>query len=315
MIRAPGKAFLFGEYAVLHGGVGCVAGITRYASAHRPHGPARRESPFVFEARVAARELAHRRGLRWQDSRVEVDTSHLYGDGKKKLGLGSSAATCVASMGSMLARCGADLSDPALRAELLPLAVQAHDRAQRERGSGGDVAAAIAGGIQRVEVGQNGPEVQKWAFPAKEWVLQFVYVGMPASTGPLVAAVRRALAKGQGGVCDVMQEMVELSRAFAEEDPGLEDFEIYGELMGRLGSCCGMDILTPEHAMVRDLARRVGGVAKPSGAGGGDLALCVLPTVEARDALVRSIASTGLLAVDLEIDRCGLHEMLPGDVL
>jgi phosphomevalonate kinase len=61
----------------------------------------------------------------------------------------------------------------------------------------------------------------------------------------------------------------------------------YGEAMAALGRAAGADIVDDTLAQVAKLAAGVGGAAKPSGAGGGDVALVLLPDSEAEAKFVR----------------------------
>ena len=74
--RAPGKAMLFGEYAVLDGAWGVVASVDRYAEARLHDGPP--ASPFVAAAAAAARAWLASRGLAAPDGWPAVDSSQLY---------------------------------------------------------------------------------------------------------------------------------------------------------------------------------------------------------------------------------------------
>ena len=137
---APGKLFLIGEYAVLHGGTAVVAAVDRRAVARFVPG-AQPATPLIAEAVNVLAAYARERDLRLPDGAPLVDSSALSQDGQK-LGLGSSAAALVAAMGALWDVLGqADGTLP------LELAVKAHRQAQGGRGSGGDVAAALRGGV------------------------------------------------------------------------------------------------------------------------------------------------------------------------
>ena len=49
------------------------------------------------------------------------------------------------------------------------------------------------------------------------------------------------------------------------------------------GEVLDAKLLTDEHLRIAEVARKVGGAAKPSGAGGGDLVVVFLPSVEAQN--------------------------------
>src|SRR6185436_12007467 len=88
--RAPGKAILCGEYAVLHGAPAVATAIDRFALATFKDGVG---SPFIAYARSKVEEVS---GKRFPP--ISVDSAGLY-DQDKKLGLGSSAAVTAATVG------------------------------------------------------------------------------------------------------------------------------------------------------------------------------------------------------------------------
>ena len=51
----------------------------------------------------------------------------------------------------------------------------------------------------------------------------------------------------------------------------------YGKTMGQLGDAAGVSIVNDTLRKVAQLAEQAGGAAKPSGAGGGDVALALFP--------------------------------------
>ena len=98
--RAPGKLFLFGEYAVLGGAPAIVCATERAVRAHL-----RAEAdgyqlvgvpPDVEHAAWARRVIAAAGADPALADRLRVDVSALYDDSGAKLGLGSSAASVAA---------------------------------------------------------------------------------------------------------------------------------------------------------------------------------------------------------------------------
>ncbi|HEY3358228.1 MAG TPA: hypothetical protein VGQ83_33580, partial [Polyangia bacterium] len=118
IVRAPGKAFVSGEYAVLHGAPAVVVAVARYAVARLAPGSVDELSPFL--AAVVARCPAPPGTI------PVVDTSALAAHDGTKLGLGSSAAATVAAAGVIRAAAGVRLDDPAAREQLVALCVDAH---------------------------------------------------------------------------------------------------------------------------------------------------------------------------------------------
>jgi phosphomevalonate kinase len=297
---APGKLFLCGEYAVLEGAPAVLTAIDRRAVA-RVAAAARRESPVVaaVAAEIAARFPA-RSGADGAIPQVEVRTPG-FTSGRIKIGLGSSAAVAVAAAALLLSRARED--DRLDEGTVLEIALAAHRKAQGGRGSGADVAAAVHGGTIRYRMG--GAVERLGDFAAQ---LAFVWTGRPASTTELLARVQafalEAPAEHRALMTEFQALAAALAAAYGAADPGeiVRLTGAYGALMGRLGEAAGAPIVNPAHARVAKLAAACGGAGKPSGAGGGDVAVAVFESAAARDRFAAAAAAEGLCVLDL---RCG----------
>jgi mevalonate kinase len=165
VVAAPGKLFLVGEYAVLDGAPAVVAAVSRHAVAQFIAGGAP-DSDVVAEAVFAARSGLGERAAALPPGSVMVDTS-AFAAGETKLGLGSSAATAVASVAAVLELAGLPVATH--RDLCFSMADQAHRAAQGGLGSGADVAAAVHGGlIQYRRSGATFPQIERlswWCSP------------------------------------------------------------------------------------------------------------------------------------------------------
>jgi phosphomevalonate kinase len=297
---APGKALLCGEYAVLHGAPAISVAVDRVARARFGVGQA---SPFV-KAAVAHVERALGRSF----GPIAVDSSALYA-GEHKLGLGSSAAVTVATVGLCLR--AAD--QPLEPRRAFELADAAHAEAQGARGSGIDVATSVWGGairFRRPTQISGRVEVEPVQLP-DGLRLTFIYTGRSASTANFLSRIR-AIAEANPAHHDAaMATLAEKARAFADAlldaRALVEVADAYGRAMGELGAIAGCEIVTPEHAKIAELARAHGGAAKPSGAGGGDLAVALTVGDEATRALADALHALGLAPLSLTAPATGLH--------
>lgn len=275
-VSAPGKLMLCGEYIVLDGAPAAVASVRRRVRATL--GSTLGSPPAVEPATPlppegeAALSLAQARFGRI-DRPILLQTEALFSNGRK-LGLGSSAASTVAVCAAVAAAHGHRPSD--VRRTLLTTALGGH-RAVAPLGSGADVAAAALGGCIRFES----------AFPAEaahfslppDLTIHVVWTGHPVRTSDLLARVRglrqdnprayRGLAHRLRAVSERLLES--LSASSSRSIPGLATE--HGEAMGALGSAADAPIMTAALRRIDALARTFGGGAKPSGAGGGDIAL------------------------------------------
>jgi phosphomevalonate kinase len=189
-----------------------------------------------------------------------------------KAGFGGSAAAVVA------ARLAAGLS--------LKEAVQIHGDVQEKeggRGSGVDIFASSQGGVR--------------VFPGGEQVelpyMTAIWSGASAKTGPRVAQYLQ----WQNRTHFVEQSRA-LVAAFAEE-PILTLCEAFS-LLCTMAASAGIDYLTPAHQQISTLAAEFGGAAKPSGAGGGDIAVALFLDPEAGAAFCKSCYTAGLCPIPVQ---------------
>lgn len=258
---APGKMVLAGEYAVLDGGPALVAAVG--------HGVACEFSPGAFEiltpdgdTRFVAPALEGAPPGRYRFR------SHPGLDLPGKPGFGGSAAACVVA-------CLA-AGRPALDAR------EIHARVQGG-GSGVDVLASALGGMLRVEGGKASSV--ELAMPV------VVYSGRSASTGPRVQQYlgwsgREAfLRDSEEAVALLLREPIAGARAALAA-------------LQRMSEQAGIDYLSPGLARIVELARAHGGAAKPSGAGGGDVAVAWLPDEEAERAFRAACEAQGLPVIE-----------------
>lgn len=300
-VSAPGKLILAGEYAVLRGGIAVVAAVRRRAVARLvPADPARaaRLSPFLA---AAARVLDEPAAALLRDA-IEVDSSALH-DGPTKLGLGSSAAATVAAIGCALAGAG----HPLRRDIVHLLARNAHRHAQGARGvpgSGADVLASTYGGTRWMRDSEHGA----LTLPAVTWVP--LWTGQAADTVALVAAVEHARVARPLGVDVVLDAIAAAAQQLTEATDEAGVIAAIGagaEGIAQLSAVVGVDLETERVRAARRIAQRVGGELKTCGAGGGDVAIAVLPTGCELAELSPAFLETGCRPLDLPFDPRGVE--------
>ena len=312
---APGKLILTGEYAVLDGAPALVMAVDRRAVARRAKGG--EGSPFLD---AVAAELAARRGAAdpaAQAAReIAVDSSAFY-DGAAKLGLGSSAAATTAAAARALAEAG-----PLDHAEVLAVAQAAHAAAQAPRGargSGADVAAAVHGGLIVYEISGGAPRIGRRAWPAGLLLVPF-FTGQSADTPRLVAQVAAARAARPAAVGAALDEIAAASRAACDALAGpperaaaavLEAFARAGRAVDALAREAGADLVPGCVTAARAALASLGGVVKTTGAGGGDLAVGLIPAAAGTSAaagtdVARALIQVGCRPLRLSLDETGV---------
>ncbi|MBP7126993.1 hypothetical protein KBD49_11585 [Myxococcota bacterium] len=305
-VRAPGKVFLFGEWAVIAGAPAVVMAVDRHVRVRFLPG-ATGSAPLVQAARRMAEEFL---GVPPSSTAWEADSSALFLAGRK-IGLGSSAAVAAAAVGSVFAEQGCDLSELPVRWTILRLAREVHRRLQGGRGSGVDVAAAVFGGIRVHRTGITGPEAPPaFALPPGLSV-RFLWTGREVSTPDRLEVFEEFRSRQPGAADEAMDRLVVTARALVEPPPGdrqhfLSALEDHADALDRLGSLAGLPMRPADDSPEVRRTRAHGGVLKASGSGGGDLLVAFLPdeTLEPWD---RDLRSLGFDPFPLPAAREGIH--------
>jgi len=273
VVSAPGKLMISGEYAVLAGAEAIVAAVDRRAHARvrwadAPAAPA--------EARAAFAQVEHQYGALGYEPTVDVSALRAK---DAKLGLGSSAAAAAASAGLALLAHGQEITSEIARRRVFDAAWRGHQDVA-PIGSGADVAASVFGGYIRFV--RHGEEIQvtPLAWPT-ELRVHVVWTGQEARTSTFLERVA-ALAQAEPALhAERLQALKDEAARFvravqARDTQGiLASTDAYGRAMGALGEAAGIPIVNDTLRKVAELARRSGGAAKPSGAGGGDVAIAL----------------------------------------
>ena len=320
-LSAPGKLMIAGEYVVLDGAESLVAAVgARVIALASPLGsdgspgssPVSPGGAGLPPEAVLARSYAEAE-LGAAPMELTIDTSALR-HGDKKLGLGSSAAASAASAAAVLAWHGGDPA--AERRRVLGWALAGH-RAVAPQGSGADVAASTLGGLVRFRRDAV-EEASTIAWPSTLHVV-VVWTGEPARTSDLVAKVR-ALADAdrpryEQATAPLARAAEALLAAMIEGDAhgAVRAAGEHGRAMAGLGHAAGAPIMTPSLARVAALAEAHGGGAKPSGAGGGDVALAFFDDEDRAEAFRGACRAEGLALVPLAIGVAGVRVDAPAE--
>lgn len=307
---APGKLIVSGEYAVLDGAPAVVLAVDRRATARVTTGMPRGSSPFLI---AVAAELAARKGDAHAAARVALDIacdSSAFYDGVTKLGLGSSAAVTVAATALALG------TMPPARDEILAIAMAAHANAQGARGargSGADLAASTYGGTIVFATGTP-PTIVKKRWPPSVLLLPF-FTGASADTATLVTRVNAARAARKTAVDAALVAIAEASQATANALSAPTDLattallgalSLAGAAVDRLAIATGVSLVPDCVVAARSALARLGGTAKTTGAGGGDVGIAVIPTTADAAVAARLLLEAGCLPLRLALDDTGV---------
>lgn len=331
---APGKLVLLGEYAVLEGAPALVLAVDRRArvsvttvadedweivsptlgiSARLRVGPdtiswaGAPQAELGWVATLLAR-LPY--AARLPACRIELDSEKFYtgqASAPIKLGLGSSAALTVALLGALQACAGEP--PPSLEA-----CIASHRAAQGGRGSGIDIAAALAGGLSRfqLDAGTGTAACTPLELPdGLHWCCAFS--GHQASTSAMLARMAAWRERVPDGYTRHMHELVTIASrgvdAVARNDAAafLSVLQAFAQALAALGEASEVDIASPAHRALAALAVDCGAVYKSCGAGGGDVGI----TFAVEDVRVRAFAEratrAGFSVMAMGADPQGLH--------
>jgi len=311
---APGKAVIWGEYAVLEGAPALVMAVDRYAHTRVQAGGTDWQLEAVgFESRatltidalmgldpdcaegvaglVRAVLSAFGDATPPTAAIVHTDTRAFHAHAQK-LGIGSSAAICTATTAAI-----AEFLDQPFH-EGLPLA--AHRHLQGKAGSGLDVAAACRGGLIRFQSGQA--EAAVWP---ESLCYRYFWVGNAAKTTEHLARF------GEWRTTADTRTLEELCRAsealFATAD--LEHLREYVQRLKIMDDTARLGIFSEAHNRLHALANRAQVVYKPCGAGGGDIGIAVSDDPSHLKELTTLATRNSFLTLDMEIAAHGVHRI------
>jgi mevalonate kinase len=208
--KAPGKAILFGEHAIVYGRPAATLAIDLPTTV-KTFAFSREEmtldgSPEAFQLNPYLKETARIEGIRGMDVKVHSDIP-------RASGLGSSAALISAFLTTLS-------PGPIDKAELARKSFICEFSAQKI-GSPADTSTVSAGGM--IAIGSKGYGERLWEIPAMEgrgpwkvsrlkdpgWKWVVAYSGLPKATGPCVTAVGERLKKDSTHILDRISGVTE----------------------------------------------------------------------------------------------------------
>jgi phosphomevalonate kinase len=202
---------------------------------------------------------------------------------------------------------------------LFTIADEGHRAAQGGVGSGADVAAAVHGGFISFMRPSGGKPVLRTLARPRHLELVVFWTGRPSHTPTLVQAVRTFAERSASSYALLIDELRRTAdkfvEAFAADDmPALiGEADAYVRTLEILGASAGMPIVSAPFVEAATLARHLGGTAKPSGAGGGDVGVALFGEAKAAAEFIRRCPA-GISVLDVKVDADGVRRRLPSDV-
>lgn len=159
-----------------------------------------------------------------------------------------------------------------------------------------------------------GCTVERRRWPAGVTLLPF-FTGRAADTATLVAAVEAARVAQRAPVEAALAAITEASRAACAALAAPADIAtvaligalaLAGNAMDRLASATGIELVPACVAAARTALARLGGTAKTTGAGGGDVGIAVIPATADVTQATRLLIEAGCQPLRIALDETGV---------
>lgn len=282
-VSIPGKVMLSGEYAVLYGGSAVLVPAPLFLKiTETKEKPSQPYSPVVQAALdIDISDLFDYEGKNGKPN-LKLDHSMLFGSDRTgrsiKLGLGSSAAEAVGVIKLRFKRAKHEYQNA--EGIILEYALMAHEQAQRGIGSGADVAACtFAAPIKFAKPYDSDFKAIMPIEPDYSYPLHLLWTGISADTRIMVKAFQRWVELADESEQEILSDLIDCSNDLAdmwfmvEEDEIFDTLDEYTSIVNTCAKKAGIQYKLPIHDEIEDWAKRHGGIAKPTGAGGGDMIL------------------------------------------
>ncbi len=316
---APAKLVLSGEYAVLQGAPAICMALNRRATVtiethdepwHRVVAPGFTTDEGKFDAQPGRFEwLSGGASFKlleqvWREIdlcpdqylSLSLDTRNfLDAESGSKLGIGSSAALATA-----LATALCSISSPG--ADAARVARKAHRAFQGGSGSGVDVACSLFGGL--IEYRMSADEHSRVDWPEG---LVFTVLWSMVSAGTMEKLSRLSMRGTQpsyGELSSAAEQMAAVWRSGSAAQV-LHEYGHYIDALQRFSKDHDLGIFDAGHGALVDVAKKMGIVYKPCGAGGGDVGIALADDAAALASFVASPAVSGFIPLDVAMDKNG----------
>lgn len=183
-------------------------------------------------------------------------------------------------------------------------------------GSGADIAAAVHGGVIAFAAqGSAPPQITRLPWPAKLRLIPF-FTGESADSAELIARVMQARASRRTDVETALTAIAKASRAACQgaesrmpeigANAFLSALQQAAIASDALASATGIPLVPPCVTKAHRALAKLGGMAKTTGAGGGDVGVAVLPASENVIIAERFLIEAGCQPLCAEVDITGV---------
>lgn len=237
--------------------------------------------------------------LKTKNGAYFLDTSNFFKPNGQKLGLGSSAAGICALIKVIFKSLGIENKFSLL----FSIASKANQNFSGQIGSNIDIAASLCGGT--IFFNPSRPDNVYSYLDFSKIAENLLLINLNQAQDTRVFASRflsapKTLYKNFAFEEKCNDVVAKLSHAELSLDSVIFYFSELNSLFNQLGQVLEINICTKEHQKIARLAERYQGAAKPSGAGGGDISLAIVPK-ERRAAFIKELELLGYKIIPYEL--------------
>lgn len=220
-----------------------------------------------------------------------------------KLGVGSSACTVVGIVKALALFYNIPLDTN----KLFKIATTAHSKAQKNLGSGFDIAAGVNGTAIMYTTKSNALamnyRITRITLPP-DWHIAVGFSGASASTTDLIKIFNSARIENPKSVDSIVKQINKCVQALTARiknnhiQAGMKLININQELLHQLSALCNNALETPPLTEMIKIAAACGAAAKFSGAGGGDCVIALCPDEKTKQKVYDGWSAVGFLSLD-----------------
>jgi len=305
-VIAPGAIPLLGEFALPEEELAVLAALSSHATAQYIPDEAS-DSPLLSAVAELTRAYLGEAAAALPPGAVLLRSPATREDGQE-VHFNSAPAGAVAATAVVFETVGQAIGNR--RGEILQVASAALHATCGGVQADAELAAALYGGlIKSVYQANTAPRIEPLAAPAALHLVVFKTARSPFPAGWL-ASVRGFAESSPRAYATIINEMLEHADRFVAElshgnaTAAIASAGHYGRCILQLATAASVPFLCEHFTRAMELAREIGGIAKPTGAGHGDLGLAMFATPEAAS-LFAHACRPPLVPLMIGLDRSG----------
>ena len=314
-VIAPGAIYLVGELGLPEEGLAVLAALSSYATAqYFPDVVAL--SPLVAAVVDRAKTQLGEAAAALPAGSVLLSPAKAGEDGGG-ITFETAPAIAVATAAAVFETAGQSISERG--DEIFLVAKSGHRAVHGEMGAEGELAAALHGGLVQVVFQPAAvPRIEALPSPAGLHLVVFA-TGHALFPADWRSSVRRFAERERLAYARIIDELLDQAAGFAAElskgnaKAALASAERYGDCITHLAAAASAPLQCEPFVRAIELAKEVGGIAKTTSAGRGDLGIAMFATPDAANRFSRACRAP-LVALSFDLDHSGVRCLVPHNV-